>query len=139
MTWHYLQKLKILILCDPAFFTPLVYIRKSTISFLRTFFLSFFFSFLHLTYSILLVSGVQPSDSHNLQSDQFSKSSTHLALYIVITMLLTIFPMLCFISCDYFVATNLCSLIPSPFSPIPSIPLHHWKPSKCILFFRFCI
>ena len=46
-------------------------------------------------------------------------SSTHLAPHIVITVLLTVFPMLYFTSCGYSVTTNLGFLTPSPFSHSP--------------------
>ena len=49
-------------------------------------------------------------------------SNTHLAPYIVIAILLIIFPALSFTSPMYFVTTNLYFLIPSPFSPSPPNP-----------------
>ena len=53
-----------------------------------------------------------------------------LAPYIVITILVTIFPMLYIISCDYFVTTNLYFLVPLLCNPallLKSPPL--WHPS----------
>ena len=41
-----------------------------------------------------------------------------LAPYVVTAILLTLFPMLYFTSCDYFVTTDSSFLIPLPFSPI---------------------
>ena len=56
----------------------------------------------------MLVSGVQPSASTIIYFRKCPSdiSSTHLALCMVITILLTIFPVLYFISPDYFVITN---------------------------------
>lgn len=70
-----------------------------------------------------MISGTQHS-GQTLQSVTFNISSTHLAPYIIITMLLTtsIFPMLWFILCDYFVTTSLYISIPSLFSPILLTP-----------------
>ena len=39
---------------------------------------------------------------HALQSNHPDKSSTHLTPYIIITILLTVFPMLTLHSCDHF-------------------------------------
>ena len=49
-------------------------------------------------YNIILVSGYNPMIRHlyNFQSEQSYKTGTHLTPYIVITILLTIFPMLYF-------------------------------------------
>ena len=44
---------------------------------------------------------------------------SHVAPHRVIAILLTIFPMLYFTSCDYFITTNLYFLIPSHLSPAP--------------------
>ena len=74
-------------------------------------------------------------------------SGTHLAPCIVITILLTILPMLLY-TCDYFVTTNLSFLIPSPFLPsLPtSLPFDNHQSFLCIyeyvsvlfiLFFKF--
>ena len=49
--------------------------------------------------------------------------SAHLAQYIVITTLLTIFPVLYLHPRDYSVTTNLYFSIPSPFSPSSTCPL----------------
>ena len=57
-----------------------------------------------------------------LQNNHFDKSSTHLSPYIVITILLTIFPMLYFISLWLFLIPNLYFLIPSTFSSILQTP-----------------
>ena len=45
-----------------------------------------------------------------------------LAPYVVVEILLSIFPVLCLRPCDYFVTTNLCFLISSPFHPAPQHP-----------------
>ena len=60
---------------------------------------------------------------YNLWSAHPNKSSTHLTPYIVITILLTIFPMLYFNPHDHSVTTNLYFSIPSPLSPISPTPL----------------
>ena len=88
-------------------------------------FKSFFIFQLQLTYNIILVSGVYPSDQtlHNLLNDHPSKSCIHLSSYIVIRVVLTIFPMLYLHPHDYFVITNPYFLISSLFSPIPLTPL----------------
>ena len=78
---------------------------------------------LKFTFSIILyqlqVHGIVVRKSYTLQSASPPDiSSTQLAPYIVITILLTIFPMLYFTSCDYFVTTNLYFLISSFFQPV---------------------
>ena len=68
----------------------------------------------------------QKSDSDNhilyLHSASPGISSTQLAPYTVITILLTVFPMLYLLSQDYFVATNLCFLVPHVFHPVSLLP-----------------
>ena len=66
-----------------------------------------------LVYSILAV------QSYTLQSVTTGISRIQLAPYIVITVVLTVFPMLYFASHDHFITTNLYFSIPSPFSPSP--------------------
>ena len=59
-------------------------------------------------------------------------SSTHLVPYIVITVLLSIFPMLYFTSPWLFVTANLFFLIPSPFLPSP-LPAFTPGNHQCVL------
>ena len=59
----------------------------------------------------------------NLQSDHPGKSCTHLTPNIVITIFFTIFRMLFFTSLWLFCNYQLYFLSPSPFSPVPLIPL----------------
>ena len=56
---------------------------------------------------------------YNLLNDPPDKSSAHLAPCIVLTILLTVFPMLHLRPRDCFVTAKLNFLIPSPFSPSP--------------------
>ena len=75
--------------------------------------LSFFIFQLQLTYNITLVSGIYTSDYtlHNLVSDHLNKSCTFMTPYIVMRILLTVFPMLYFTSHDCSITTNLYFLI----------------------------
>ena len=74
---------------------------------------------------------------HNSQNDHPNKSSAHLTSYIVIKILLTIFPMLYFIFPWLFCNTNLY-LVFLPFLPIPHNIPHIWKPSKYSLYLWIC-
>ena len=60
--------------------------------------------------------------SYTFQSVPPNISSTHLAPHTVITISLTVFPVLYFTPHDYFVTTNLYFSVPSPFSPSPPTP-----------------
>ena len=101
-----------------------------------------FFITVDLQYYFVLVSGVQQSGStiiYTLQSDHPDISRTHLTPYIVITIILTIFPMLYFTSpwlfCNYqFVLLSPCTFSPSPLSP------SLWQRSVCSpsLFLQVC-
>ena len=81
----------------------------------------------------------------NLRSGH-SRSSTHLTPYVVITILLTAFLRLYFISPWLFITGNMYFLLPSLFYPFPKPP-PIWQPSKCslyllvcfLLFFLFCL
>ena len=61
---------------------------------------------------------------HNSQNDHPNKSSAHLTSYIVIKILLTIFPMLYFIFPWIFCNYQFVLLNPSPFSLICQTPTH---------------
>ena len=88
----------------------------------------FFFPFLklQLAFNIILASGVQHIQLitlPNLESDHCDRSYTHLTPYMVITKLLTVFPVLFFTSHDCFVTMNLHFSTPSLFSPSSPTPL----------------
>ena len=99
--------------------------------------LSFIFNFmfqLKLTFNVIFYQ----SQMYNMTMIFFTKcspdiSSTHLAPHLVITILLTILPVLHFPSCDCFVTISLYFLVSSPFSPSPPTPFFPWQPSVCFL------
>ena len=110
----------------------------TTCNFLKNHFLHFLITVDILYWHIVLVSGEHPSDwaLQNLLSDHPDKSNTHLTPHTVITILLTVFPMLYFTTCDCSVTTLFYFLIPSPFWPISPTLTPIWQPSKCSLFYK---
>ena len=80
---------------------------------LSNFFLSTLFCIWFQVYSLLV------RESYALHSVPLDISSAHLAPYTVITILLTVFPMVYLHPHDYFVTANPSCSIPSPFHPIP--------------------
>ena len=77
--------------------------------------------FLQFTFNFILywfqVYSLVVRQSYTLHSVSINISSAHPALHIIITILLTVFPMLYWHPHDYFVTTNLYCLTPSPLSP----------------------
>ena len=87
---------------------------------------------LQFTFNIILVYSIVVRQSYTLQSVPSDISSTHLS-YLVITILLTIFPVLNFTSlwlfCNYhFVLLNLFTVFTHSLEPLPI-----WQPSVCSL------
>ena len=73
-------------------------------------------------------------DLHNLRSDPSNNSNTHLAPYIIITILLTLLPMLYFIFLWLFCNYQFVLLNPFSFSPPPSNTLPIWQLSDCSIY-----
>ena len=99
-----------------------------------------FFQLGLLQYYSVLVSGVQ----HNVRQSWTSQrghpntSSAHLGLYIVITLLLTVFPMLYFMSLWLFYNSHM--VLPNPFTFFnpPTKPAPFCQLSVCSLYLWVC-